>query len=198
MTSPASGRMPIGQRNRHRGWLCTVIGLGALAVLVPTWVANASVSPPPPTNVTPTPGDSEVTISWTEPTTTLPIIGFYVYDGTASGGESTTPASPLISGTKYSVPALTNGTTYYFYVVSAIKGSTSQPSTEVSATPGLSQTITFAPPPRAPVGTFTIAATASSGLTVSFASDAAICTVTGTTVTATGTGDSADGGVGCE
>ena len=64
------------------------------------------------------------------------IVGYYVYRGTASGGESSTPlnSTPII-GTSYADGNVTTGATYY-YVVTAVAsdGVQSAASSETIAT----------------------------------------------------------------
>jgi len=88
--------------------------------------------------LTATPGDTQVSLSWCEPIgdPDSPYYGYYIYEGTSSGGETTrVNSSPLgIAVTSYDVPNLTDGTPYYF-VVQAVSKLGSYPSTEASATP---------------------------------------------------------------
>ena len=66
-----------------------------------------------------------------------------LYRGTTAGGESTTPIAAGLTGTSYTNTGLTNGTTYYYKVVavSAVGGSFA--SSEASATPHLSSSVSF-------------------------------------------------------
>jgi hypothetical protein len=95
---------------------------------------NAGSSPPPiPLSGT---GTHDVILSWT-PSTTGGVIGYYVYRGTVSAGESETPLnSAPISGTTFADVNVTAGATYY-YVVTAVAAddiTQSGDSNEVSAT----------------------------------------------------------------
>jgi hypothetical protein len=80
-------------------------------------------------------GTHDVVLSWT-PSTTGGVIGYYVYRGTVSAGESATPLnSTPISGTTYADVNVTAGATYY-YVVTAVAAddiTQSGDSNEVSA-----------------------------------------------------------------
>ena len=98
--------------------------------------AEASATPvctPPsvPTIETATPGNGQVTLSWTA--STGGAVSYAVSRGTVGGGAYSGIANP--TGTTYADLTASNGTTYY-YVVSASNGTCSSAnSTEVSATP---------------------------------------------------------------
>jgi fibronectin type 3 domain-containing protein len=88
------------------------------------------VSPAAPTNLTATPGNAVVTLTWTASSGAT---GYNVKRATTSGGPYTQLAAPSSSG--YTDSSVTNGTTYY-YVVSAFNSSgESANSAQVSATP---------------------------------------------------------------
>src|SRR5262245_54558398 len=108
----------------------------------------------PPTNLTATPGDSRVTVSWTA---NAGATTYNVKRATASGGPYAT-VGPNVSGTTYLDTPLVNGQTYY-YVVSSVNGGTESPnSTQVSGTPnGIDLVVTAMgnpPATAAPGGTF--------------------------------------------
>jgi hypothetical protein len=137
---------------------------------------------------------SGVNLSWNAPVgaVALPVLGYDVYQGTSPGGESATPVnSSPIAAVSYPVTDLDSGTTYYFEVTAVYRDGQSPPSPEASATTATTsstaqpQVVTFPPLASHPVGaSFTVAASASSGLPVSFGSQTpSVCTVTGTTVT---------------
>jgi hypothetical protein len=86
----------------------------------------------PPTGVTATAGNGQVTLSWTVSTGAT---SYDVYEGTSAGGESKTPVRSGISGTTTAITGLTNGTGYFFTVASVDAGGTSAPSSEASASP---------------------------------------------------------------
>jgi hypothetical protein len=101
---------------------------------IPSNTVTLSVNPaapPAPTALTATPGNAQVSLSWTaSPGAT----SYQVYRGTAPGGE-TLYASPPGAGTTYVDSAVNNGTTYYYDVTAVNSGGVSPRSTEVSATP---------------------------------------------------------------
>ncbi len=92
-----------------------------------------------PTALTATPGDSQVTLSWSAP---LHATSYVVKRSTTQGGPYTTlmPATP-ITAASFTDTGLTNGTKYYYVVDAAGAGSTPGDSNEASATP------VAAPPP---------------------------------------------------
>jgi hypothetical protein len=92
------------------------------------------VNPPAaPTGLTATAGVQQVSLAWTASSGAT---SYNVKRSTTHGGPYTTVNSP--SGTSYTDPGLTAGTTYY-YVVSAVNaGGESANSSEVSATPAAS------------------------------------------------------------
>jgi hypothetical protein len=160
--------------------------------------ASATTSPgaaPAPTDLSAAAASSsEVDLTWGDPVApfALPLVGYDVYQGTSSGGESATPVNSLpVTATSYAVTGLTGGTTYYFEVTAVYRDGQSPSSAEATATTeSISSTpepqvVSFLPLASHPVRvSFTVSATASSGLPVSFDSDTPrVCTVTGSTVT---------------
>ncbi|MGO8673986.1 MAG: choice-of-anchor tandem repeat GloVer-containing protein, partial [Capsulimonadaceae bacterium] len=94
--------------------------------------------PAAPTGLTATPGNTQVSLTWTASTWAT---SYSIYRGTASGAEGST-AIGTVTSTAYTDTGLTNGGTY-FYKVSAANGSGTSPlSNEASATPAPT-----APPP---------------------------------------------------
>ncbi len=80
-------------------------------------------------------GSHDVILSWTG-SATSGVVGYNVYRGTTSGGETTTPLnSTPVNGTTYADENVTAGATYY-YVVRAVgsDGAQSAPSNETEAT----------------------------------------------------------------
>jgi titin len=79
-------------------------------------------------------GSHDVILSWTA-SSTSGVVGYNVYRGTTSGGESSTPlnAAP-INGTGYVDTSVTAGMTYYYVVTSVgSNGVQSAPSNEAKA-----------------------------------------------------------------
>jgi predicted phage tail protein len=99
----------------------------------------ATTKPGPPNGLTASPGNGQVTLSWTAPGSNggAAISGYEIYRGTTPGGESGTPVNAsLVAGTSYTVTGLTNGTTYYFTVAPVNKAKLQgAKSGEASATP---------------------------------------------------------------
>jgi hypothetical protein len=78
-----------------------------------------------------------VTLSWNPPPGGVPAAGYDIYQGTSPGAESGSPVNiSLFHGTTYTVPGLSDGTTYYFTVAAVDDaGHLGPPSNEASATP---------------------------------------------------------------
>ena len=127
-----------------------VPNLGDFAVAMVT-IGPPPTSPPPATTIAATPGDGEVTLTWSPAATAT---SYDVFESTTSGSYGATPvATSTTTGT--TISGLTDNATYYF-TVKAVNGLGSGPaSNEVSATP-----VAAISPPVAPVG---LAATAADG-----------------------------------
>ncbi len=108
--------------------------------------ATASV-PSGPTNLSATPGNTTVKLSWTGSTSGSPT-SYSIYRGTASDGEATTPVGTTNgTTTTFTDTGLTNGKTY-FYNVAAPRRS-APPRRTASPTPGSTtapRTTTKSPP----------------------------------------------------
>jgi len=94
-------------------------------------------APAAPTNLTATAGNAQVSLTWTASSGAT---SYNVYRSTSSGAE--TLLASAVSGTSYSDSSVTNGTTYYYKVAAVNAGGTSPLSSEVSATPGTTVTLT--------------------------------------------------------
>src|SRR5258708_17718941 len=89
-------------------------------------------SPPSaPTGLTATPGNAQVSLSWTASSGAT---SYNVLRSTVSGSGYTTVATGIV-GTSYTNTGLTNGTTYYFVVSATNSVGTSANSSEATATP---------------------------------------------------------------
>jgi fibronectin type 3 domain-containing protein len=79
-------------------------------------------------------GSHDVMLSWTA-SATAGVLGYYVYRGTASGGESSTPLnSTPINGTTYTDANVTAGATYYYVVKTVASDEVTQSTASNQAT----------------------------------------------------------------
>jgi len=98
-------------------------------------LASATPRPPipgVPVNVTVTPGNGQVSISWD------PVAGaasYNIYWGTTAGVTKSSPNKIPVSGTSTIHTGRTNGTTYYYIVTAVNMSGESVASAEASATP---------------------------------------------------------------
>jgi len=81
-----------------------------------------------------TPGDGQVTLSWTASTTTGGSVSYVVARSIVKGGPYTDISAANLTVTSYTDSSVTNGTTYY-YVVKATNGTCFSTSAEVYAKP---------------------------------------------------------------
>jgi uncharacterized protein YhjY with autotransporter beta-barrel domain len=151
-------------------------GVYVAATTVTQSFTVAAVVPGAPTIGTATAGDTQVSVSFTPPSSTggTSITG-YTATSSPGGATGTCASSPC------TVTGLTNGTAYTFTVTATNSAGTGAASAASnSATPAASQTITFSNPGTQNFGTSpTLTATATSGLAVTFSSSTTgVCTVT--------------------
>jgi hypothetical protein len=98
--------------------------------------ALTTTVPTVPQSLTATGGDSQVTLSWSAPTSDggSAITAYKIYRGQSAGTE-TLYASPAGTGTTYTDSAAVNGTPYYYKVTAVNAVGESALSNEASATP---------------------------------------------------------------
>lgn len=108
-------------------------------------ISAKPVSPvQPPSGITLTPGDGQVTVSWTA----FPGASTYNIYYSRTSPVSTTTGTKIggIVGTSYSVTSLSNGTPYYFVVTTVMNSyGESVPSAEYTSTPTGGGTASLAP-----------------------------------------------------
>ena len=91
-------------------------------------------TPVPPVSVVAMEGNNRTTLSWSPGSGST---GTYsVFRGTKSGAEAATPLASGLMGTTYTDTTSTDGTTYFYTITATNSGVSSNPSTEVSSTPG--------------------------------------------------------------
>ena len=99
-------------------------------------VSATTLSSSPPVQpvqwVNATAGNAQVSLSWIAATGAS---SYNIYRGIYSGGESTTPIYTGVTSTAQVDTGLTNGTTYFYYVVAVSGTGSSGPSDENCATP---------------------------------------------------------------
>ena len=143
-------------------------------------LSTTLVPPRAPTNVIATPGNAQVTLSWSAPASAAgAAISRYEYkQETTRGGNLGRWTTTGGTGTTYTVAGLTNGTTYYFQVRAVNSVGNGPASVEASTTPALTATDTTLRTLTVSPGTLTPAFTAAtSSYTVTVGSGVSEVTV---------------------
>jgi large repetitive protein len=89
-------------------------------------------APQAPANLTAVAGTGQVTLNWAA---SAGATTYSVFRGTTSGGEGATALMANLTATSFTDTAVTNGTTYFYFVEAVNSTGPSSPSNEVSATP---------------------------------------------------------------
>ena len=118
----------------------TTAGSSANSPQVSATPGIPGVTPEPPTNLTATPGNAVVTLTWTA---SAGATGYNVKRATTSGGPYTQLAAPTSSG--YTDSSVINGVTYYYVVSTLTAVGESADSAQVSATPSAQSAAPAAP-----------------------------------------------------
>ena len=109
------------------------LGLLCFAAAAPVMHALAAV-PAAPTNFCAVDGSSAINLSWTAVASAT---SYDIYRGTYWNGEGATPVKTGLTGTTYTDPDLTNGTTYYYELTAVNSSGTSAFSNQPQATPSV-------------------------------------------------------------
>ncbi len=113
-------------------------GLGTPNGTVAFSAASSSRPPSAPTGLTAKPGNAEVHLSWSAPSSTGgATVSYEVFRGTSAGGEATAPIATNVTSVNFTDRGLTNGTTYYYTVEAVDSAGSSAASGEASATPSV-------------------------------------------------------------
>jgi len=110
---------------------------GASNEVSATPVASTASPPSAPQNLTASPGQSVVTLTWSAPATDggAPVTSYNVYRGTSAGGEGTSPYATNLTALTLVDKGTTNGTTYFYRVAAVNSAGEGALSVEASATP---------------------------------------------------------------
>jgi len=117
--------LPSGTTNFY-----TVNAVNFCATSSPSAYISASTAPDAPTALNATPGDAQVSLSWSG---SAGAISYKVKNSTTNGGPFTTVAA--VATTAYTNVNLANGTNYYFVVSALNSGGESANSSQISARP---------------------------------------------------------------
>ena len=101
--------------------------------------------PGPPTSLSATPGDDQVSLTWAAPASDggSPVTGYDVYGSTTPGTEGSEVQS-TVTATASTVSGVADGTPYYFEVTAINAAGESAPSAQVQAVPAVATTTTLA------------------------------------------------------
>ncbi len=113
-------------------YVVRAVGVGGTSDPSSQVFATPLAAPAAPTNLSATPGDATVTLSWSPSANAT---SYQVFRSTTAGTYSSTALTVLNGATTYSDTGLSNGTTYYYIVKAVNVGGSSQASVQVSATP---------------------------------------------------------------
>ena len=141
-TYAAAGNVGVGMR----GTSGRVDDFGARTLGAP-----ATTPPSAPQNLQATPGNAQVSLTWSAPASDggSQLTGYKLYRGLSPGGEDLVNPVGTPSGTTFTDTTAVNGTTYYYVVKASNAVGNSPPSNEASATP-----VALVPPSsRAPSST---------------------------------------------
>jgi len=119
---------------------CSTDRIGSTYGTSVTTTCDPPTIPPAPSNVVAMAGNGQVALSWDS------VAGatFYrVKRGTVSGGPYTEIAQPSIN--QYTNSSVTNGTTYYYVIITVRNGAESVVSSQVSAMPEIQSNLPVAP-----------------------------------------------------
>ena len=121
-----------------------------------THTVTVAINPDPPTNLIATPGNTQITLSWTAPANTYGTVITDYRVERSTGGSWVTVSDGVSADTFTTVTGLTNGVTYQFRVHAINTVGTSLLSNIASATPN--------PAPAAPAVPTGLSATAGNGI----------------------------------
>lgn len=108
--------------------------IGATSAQVSALVEAVPSIPTAPQNLTQTPGNAQVTLNWSAPTSANATT-YNVYRSTGSGINGGAPLATGITGTTFVSSGLTNATDYFFRVAAVNNQGTGPMSNEVKGTP---------------------------------------------------------------
>ena len=117
-------------------YVVTASNVGGESAISNEASAAPLAAPAAPTGLMASPGDAQISLSWTAPatdTTHGPTTTYNIKRSTTTGVETTVQIG--VTGTDYTDTTVANGTTYYYVVTAANVGGESPVSNEVSAIP---------------------------------------------------------------